>query len=100
MHATEPLIDAVQVDMIGPALDHLSSCCCDRDLAEAMLLGIGDFNERMAGARQVGHQPKKRAIPHEDRLLLTLRSNPEFYARERTLFPKEGKGLALRTGQA
>ena len=51
VNAAEPSIDAVQVDVIGPAIENVNSGLGDRDATQAVFHGVRYLNQRMRDTR-------------------------------------------------
>ena len=48
MDTAEPSIDAVQVNVVCPTFNDVSSCLCERHVTKAVLGRVRYLNERMA----------------------------------------------------
>src|SRR5579871_1188942 len=96
----EPAIDAVQLDVVCPALNDLASQFCDRDLTQTLAGPVRYLNERMPRFGQIRHHPIERPVSHEDLLLLILHRDKELSPGQWTVLMKDRQSLPLRAGQA
>src|SRR5262247_2845076 len=86
--------------MVCSSFNDLSSRFRDRDFTQGMLGRVRYLDERMPRISQFGHHPIKRAVAHEDLLLLSLHRDEELSSGERTMLTKDRESLPLRAGQA